>query len=135
MRQNETQTLVPLSSRQLAALPHIAASATVRDAARSAGIGRATLYRWLRDEEFRRSIDTLRTEAGDIAKAALQALMLRGIVVLSDAMDDPSPNIRLRAARTTVYAALKANDLKDIQRKIEALDDAVALRNSRNARR
>ena len=135
MRQNETQKLIPLSSRQLAALPHIAASPTVHDAARSAGIGRATLYRWLRDEEFRRSIDTLRTEAGDIAKAALQALMLRGIVVLSDAMDDPSPNIRLRAARTTLYAALKANDLKDIQRKIEALDDAVALRSSRTPRR
>ena len=131
LEHNGTENLVTLSSRQLAALPHIAASPTVAEAARSSGIGRTTLYRWLRDEEFRRSVDTLRSEAGDIAKAALQALMLRGIVVLSDAMDDPDAGIRLRAASTTLYNGLKANDLKDIQRRLEALDDALALRTAR----
>ncbi len=125
LEHNGTENLVTLSSRQLAASP------TVAEAARSSGIGRTTLYRWLRDEEFRRSVDTLRSEAGDIAKAALQALMLRGIVVLSDAMDDPDAGIRLRAASTTLYNGLKANDLKDIQRRLEALDDALALRTAR----
>ena len=50
MGQNDTEKTTSLTDRQLAALPHIAASPTLSQAARSASVGRATLYRWLQDE-------------------------------------------------------------------------------------
>lgn len=131
MTQNETEKTTSLTDRQLAALPHIAASSTLSQAARSASTSRATLYRWLQDERFRQALDSLRSEAADFARAELQGLMLKGILVLSQAMDDSSPDIRLRAARATLYLALKVKDIKDIQQRLELIDEAFALRASK----
>ncbi len=133
MRQNDTEKTTSLTDRQLAALPHVAASPTLSQAARSASVGRATLYRWLRDERFRQALDSLRSEAADFARSELQGLMLKGILVLSQAMDDSSPDIRLRAARATLSLALKAKDIKEIQQRLELIDEAFALRASRGA--
>ena len=49
-------------------------------------------------------------------------------------MEDASPDIRLRAARATLYLALKLNDIKEIQRKLEFIDEASVLRASRHIR-
>ncbi len=131
MRQNDTEKTTSLTDRQQAALAHIAASSTLSQAARSASIGRATLYRWLQDERFRQALDRLRAETADLARSELQGLMLKGILVLSQAMDDSNPDIRLRAARATLYLALKVKDIKEIQQRLELIDEAFALRNSR----
>ncbi len=131
MRQNDTEKTTSLTDRQLAALPHVAASPTLSQAARSASVGRATLYRWLQDERFRQALDSLRAEAADFARSELQGLMLKGILVLSQAMDDSSADIRLRAARATLYLALKVKDIKEIQQRLDLIDEAFALRNSR----
>ncbi len=133
MGQNDTEKTTSLTDRQLAALPHVAASPTLSQAARSASIGRATLYRWLQDERFRQALDRLQAEAADFARSELQGLMLKGILVLSQAMDDSNPDIRLRAARATLYLALKVKDIKDIERRLETIDDAFALRASRGS--
>ena len=134
MTQNDTEKFTSLTHRQMAALPHIVASPTLSQGARSANIGRATLYRWLQDEEFRQALNRLRSEAADLATSELQALMLKGIMVLSQAMEDPSPDIKLRAARATLYLALKVKDIEEIQRRLELIDDAFALRASRSIR-
>ena len=57
--------------------------------------------------------------------------MLKGIRVLSEAMEDPNADIRLRAARATLYLALKVKDIKEIQQRLELIDEAFALRASR----
>ncbi len=102
MRQNDTEKTTSLTDRQLAALPHIAASSTLSRGAHAADVSRATLYRWLQDDSFRHALDRLQSEAADFAKSELQALMLKGMLVLSQAMEDPSADIRLRAARATL---------------------------------
>ena len=51
-----------LSARQLSALPHLLRPGSLTAKARAAGIGRATLYRWLEDENFRVALQSLREE-------------------------------------------------------------------------
>ena len=133
MTQNETEKTTPLTDRQLAALPHIAASGTLSQGAHAAEVSRATLYRWLQDDHFRHALDHLQSEAADFARTELQVLMLKSILVLSDAMEDPNADIRLRAARATLYLALKVKDIKDMERRLETIDDAFALRASRGS--
>ena len=60
--------------------------------------------------------------------------MLKGILVLSQVMDDSSADIRLRAARATLYLALKVKDIEDIERRLELIDEAFAMRSSRGTR-
>ena len=49
--------------------------------------------------------------------------MLKGILVLSHAMDDSNPDIRLRAATATLYLALKVKGIKDIQQRVSWILD------------
>ena len=53
--------------------------------------------------------------------------MLKSVLVLAEALDDGDPITRLRAARTTLSVALKADEVRDLRRRIDLLDDAVSL--------
>jgi hypothetical protein len=130
MEQNETDSsdvAAGLSDSQLAALPYLIASPTLAQGARLADIGRATLYRWMNDHEFRSALEHLRGEAADLAHTELRGLMLKGALVLAEAMEHPSPQIRVRAASAALTIGLKAVDLKELRQRIERLDDAFAL--------
>ena len=134
MGQNGTEESTTLSDRQLAALPYLVASPSLSQGARLADIGRTTLYRWMEDDRFRENLGRLRAQAADLAHAELRGLMLKGVLVLAEAMEDTDPGIRLRAACATLNIALKAIDLEDLQRRLDRLDDAFTLWASRTAR-
>ena len=136
MEQNGTdfpETTPDLTDTQLAALPYLVASPTLAQGARLADIGRTTLYRWMNDHEFRTTLERLRGEAAELAHTELRGLMLKGVLVLAEAMEDPSPNVRVRAARAAVSVGLKAIDFKELRRRVERLDDAWNLWTRRNA--
>ena len=133
MEQNGTDDAADLTNRQLAALPYLTASVSLSEGARLADIGRTTLYRWLEDPEFREELERLRSEAAALARVELQGLMLKGIVVLAEAMEDPNLYVRVRGAQAALSLALKAIDIKELQRRLDRLDDAIALWFSRNA--
>lgn len=113
--------LVPaFSRRQQAALPVVATCPSVSQAARVLGVSRNTLRHWLDDPDFRNEVARLRQEAADLARQELQGLMLRGASVISEAMDDPNPNIRLRAAR---YALSFGNEFSELQRLADEMSE------------
>lgn len=122
-----------LTESQLAALPYLVASPTMAEGARLADIGRTTLYRWMNDHEFRTALERLRAEASELAHTELRGLMLKGALVLAEAMEDPSPNVRVRAAQAALSIGLKAVDLKELRQRIQRLDDAFALWAKRDA--
>jgi hypothetical protein len=124
-----------LPDKQLAALPYLIAAPSLAEGARLADIGRSTLYRWMGDDDFRAELERLRAGASDLARIELQGLMLKSIMVLAEALEDVSPTIKLRAAQATLAIGLKALDLKQIQRRLDLLDDALSLHASRNFKR
>ena len=106
-----------LSSRQILALPILAASPNMQQAARDAGIGQSTLYRWLRDENFCQELKRLTVEVAELTRSELRGLTLRSLKVLADLMENPDPMVRLRAARTIASMGIRITDTlrKDIQ--------------------
>lgn len=58
--------------------------------------------------------------------------MLKSVIVLAHAMEDTNPGVRLGAARAAMSLGLKAFDLDELRRRLDRLDDALALRASRN---
>ena len=91
--------LTGLSFRQQAALPAIAAAPSLVQAAHDAGIEDGTLRRWLREPQFAECLAALRQQSVVLAREELSVLARRGMAVFADAMEDPDPAIRLRAAR------------------------------------
>ena len=131
MRHNGTENSesadIDLTDRQVAALPYLTASTSVSEGARLADIGRATLHRWMHDDDFRRTLERLRSDAADLARTELRGLMLKGAFVLAEAMEDTSPAVRVRAAQAALSLGLKAIDLKELRDRIDLVDQALHL--------
>ena len=115
------------NENQLAAIPYLVAAPTMAEGAQLANIGRSTLYRWMNNHKFRSTLERLREEAADLAHTELRGLMLKGAHVLAKAMEDPNSHVRVRTARAALSLGLKTIDLKELQQRIERLDDAFAL--------
>ena len=127
MTQNDAPPAHDLTERQALALPYLACASSFSKGAELAGISRATITRWIRDENFRAHLQHQRAQVADLAHAELHGLMLKSVLVLAEALDDGDPITRLRAARTTLSVALKADEVRDLRRRLDLLDDAVSL--------
>ena len=111
--------------RQKTALPVVAASPSVLEAARRSNVGLRTLHRWLEDDNFRRELERLQDEAAELARSELQGLMLRSVTVLSEVMKDPSPSIRLRAANSALAFAIKVGENRKLSEELASLEEAL----------
>ena len=128
MRENEREIeKSDLTRRQQSALPIVAASPTIAQAARTSRIGESTLYRWLDDEDFRNELTRLRQESANLARLELQGLMSRGVSVLAEAMDDPDVAVRLRAARCALSFAVQICEAEKLRSEIQALEEALPI--------
>ena len=115
----------PLSARQLSALPYLAAFPNANQAARAAGIGKSTLYRWLEDDHFRQELTRLREETSEFARQELKGLQLRAVDVLRDALGDGNVGVRLRAARYSMSYSTQVELAEKLRRDVSNLQVAV----------
>ena len=123
-----------LTHRQISALPYLISSPTVKEGARLAGISRMTYYRWMEDDHFRAAFKRLRDEAFSLSQAELKGLSLKGAVVLAQMLEDPSPNIRLKAAQAAISAGARVNQQTNLQERLERLSEAQDLQRARKPR-
>jgi len=117
--------LSALSPRQQAALPIVACIPTIAHAARAAGVGESTLRRWLTDPAFSSCLAELRRQSANIARQKLIALTPLCVSVLADAMQDPDPAIRLRAANYTLSFNLRATELENLRSDLNNLETTI----------
>ena len=113
------------TSRQQRALLSLVATPSVAEAARQSRLGYSTLQRYLKDDYFRAELTRQRQEASDLTSSQLQGLMLQSVVVLAEAMRDPSANVRLRAARTALSYGIQLGQLEKFQQQLEAVEDSL----------
>ena len=131
MTGNDGKTKISvLTSRQQGALPVIAAAPTIAQAARDCRVSESTLRRWLRDPAFAEELDLLREEYSEQVSQQCLGLILRGMNVLAECMDDPDRALRLRATRYAMtFAAHLHESVKlnaDIQEMRESLDSVLS---------
>ena len=115
-----------LTFKQRHALPVLAVSRSVAQASRDSGVSEKTLRKWLDEPSFSRELDRLREEAYNLARKQFQALVPQLISVLArEAIENPDPSIRIRAARYALNYAVKfsdfdklVDDVRDLQRVI-----------------
>ena len=72
----------PLTPRQRAPIPILAAANSVAAAARMSRVSRRTLHRWLKDEEFRQKLAEQANKSGQLARLQLQEISLRAVIAL-----------------------------------------------------
>ena len=108
-------------------LSALLAAPDVAEAARAAGIGLRTGYRYLSDDEFKERYAEARREAVKLAIAKLQATMAVAVEALRAVLCDneASPNAKVAAARTLLDLGLKANEQDDLALRVCALENEI----------
>ena len=128
MLQKRTDFAENLTQRQIVALPHLLRPSPITEQARNAGISRNTLYRWFEDENFRECLERLREETLRFSQSEFQAITLKAVEAINDALDSNDIRIRLQAARIVMQESRNAQYDQTMQRRVENLFDAFQLR-------
>lgn len=115
------------SRKKDAAIVALVTEPTIADAAKKAGISHATLHRWLQIKDFKDAYREAKREAVSAAIARLQRTATEAVDALRDVMNDTeSPaSARVSAARSILEIAIKAVELEDFERRLEALERMI----------
>jgi transposase-like protein len=105
-------------------LQALACGATVEGAARQSGVSESTVYRRLRDAEFRRQIDNLRSEmvqrnAGTLTAAGSESV--KTLVILQQPTNPAA--VRLGAAKAVLELGIKIREVATLEQRLAALEE------------
>ena len=120
MTQNETSTA--LSPRQDKAILALLTTPTVDQAARTAGVGRTTVHRWLNDEDFRDELRRRRTAIADAALDTFKVYVLRSVDTLSGLLDSENEKVRRLAAKDILEYVFRVREQQEIESRLARLE-------------
>jgi len=112
-----------MDAKQALALTSLTEGSTVEGAATSAGVSRATLYRWLAIPAFREELHSV--QAGAVAGASLRlALMAESATeALEDALAGDSDRGRVAAAKTALELLLRFRESVALEERVKMLEE------------
>jgi DNA-binding MurR/RpiR family transcriptional regulator len=124
-----------LTRKKEQAIVALLSKGSIEEAAKAAGIGVATLWRWLQRPDFKEEYQKARRDAVAQAIGRLQQSCSKAVKTLEVVMDDGDApaSARVAAAKAVLDTALKAIEIDDIQQRLEALEQAVRAESDRNA--
>jgi hypothetical protein len=106
----------------------LACGATVEAAARQCGLSEATIYRRLKEPQFQRRLQEIRTDLVQRTAGALTAAALEAVRTLVD-LQKPAVQaaVRLGAARAVLELGLKVRETADLSARLAALEARLGL--------
>lgn len=93
------QQKATLSGEQTKAIYAIAMGGSVTSVAGEIGVHRSTMHRWMNDLDFKAELNLHRKEMALALDGQAQALALKAMVVLDEALDDGDRSVAIAVAR------------------------------------
>ena len=124
MEEKSTQELTKGQRRAIEALLN---TKSVVEAAKAAGLGERTLYRYLSDPFFRQQLSAAEGDLIDQATRRLLALQGAALDTFEGvlASEEASDTVRLRAAQSVLDSLLKLRELRNIEARLVALEATI----------
>ncbi|MEZ4870416.1 MAG: hypothetical protein R3C14_54305 [Caldilineaceae bacterium] len=116
-----------LTVKQMACVRELMLTPNIADAAKAAGVGERTLYRWLDDAEFKAALTEAQDAALDAAARRLVAMTEQATAVISEVLADADEktSARLRAAQIVLDNVLRLVELRDLAQRVAALEEGA----------
>ena len=124
-----------LTDRQLRVIPYLLTSPSTEEACRRAKINKTTLYEWLKDETFHRELKRQRDAIIERALDSLKANIAKATKTLVKHLDSKRENISIRAAEDIIEFTQKAVEHEELEKRIEALEEQMAQRQTERSYR
>ena len=118
-----------LSANQKKAITALLSEPTVRDAAKAAGLGERTMYRYLSNPTFKAELRQRQDEILAATTAALVGLAGDAVATLRGVLQDKdaSASVKVRAALGWLAHTQKTVELDDLAARIAALEERIGL--------
>jgi hypothetical protein len=114
-----------------ALLMALACGVTVENAAAKVGLSTRTVYRRLADADFCKRLQKVRTDMVERATAMLTAAGMEAVKTLLVLQQAATPAaVRLGAARAVLEIGIKMREVADIEQRLAALEEQMALQQS-----
>ena len=111
-----------MTRKQDAAIGALLSQPTISVAAESAGIGEATLRRWLKNAGFLAAYRAARRDTLEHCVALLQKAGSGAVETLQQSLQATSEGVRLRAACAILDYSMKGAELLDLESRIAVLE-------------
>ena len=114
-----------LTTNQRRALRALLACSTVADAAKEAGLGQRTIYRYLASASFKAELRARQDETISAATAALSGLAGTAIETLRAVLADPDAShaVRVRCALGVLEQRRRIGELDDLTERVKKLEE------------
>ena len=120
-----------LTRKQDAAIEALLCQPTILEAAKTVGIGEATLRRWLKLDDFTAAYRGARQQAVESGIARLQSATMAASDALLELLGAESEAVRLRAATAILDYAYKGVEMLDLETRIQSLEERTSLQTNR----
>ncbi len=118
-----TEELTPRKTRLLAAL---ASDPDVPAACAAAGVSRTTAYRWQSEPAFKDELARQREAALSAALESVKTQAVRAAAGLAGLLDVKDDRLRRLVCNDILAHAMKVRELEDFERRLAALEQALA---------
>jgi hypothetical protein len=109
----------------------LASGATVRRAARVAGVGERSVHRWRTEPSFLELVNAHRRLLLDRTQGRLISMNIAAVRALMKGVRCPDPHVMLRAANSILDKALIYREATALEDRVTEIEAALKRRNSR----
>jgi transposase-like protein len=122
--ESKSSNLYELNEKHVRAIEALLQEPTVSSAAKKAGVGQATLFRWLNDPQFARAYKEARGRMLEGTLTSLQSASVDAVKCLREVINDTTAqaSARVSAAKSVLDLSLKAREIFELEDRIEYLE-------------
>ena len=117
-----------LGRRQLKAIPFLVSSPTYTQGCEKTKINKATLYKWLKNPEFKAELDRQRNEIVEAAFGMIAQNIEKAISTLVGLLDTGDDRVKRLTANDIIGHFLKHKELKDLEERIQQIEQQLEKR-------
>jgi predicted protein tyrosine phosphatase len=116
--------MAEMTPKQTRAVLALLEHPTLKDVAKAAGVGEATLHRWMKDDAFKAEYMKARREAVRQSIAHLQSASGEAVTCLRGVMNSSSASdaAKVSAARAVLELSIKSTEVEDLAERLAALE-------------
>lgn len=107
-----------LTVRQQRLLVELVTNPDLQAAAKAAGVGRTSAYRWLKQPDFEEELARLRNHAMNKALDSVKAHTARAAAELTGLLDTEDERLRWRICSEILRNAIKIRELEEIEQRL-----------------
>ena len=123
-----TEEKSKLTRRQLKVIPFIVSNPNYTQGCEKANINKTTLYKWLKQPEFKAELDRQRDEIVEAAFGMIALNIEKAVSSLVGLLDTGDDRVKRLTANDIIGHFLKHKELKDLEQRIERIEERLESR-------